>query len=336
MLAPASSSHCSSSASASRLKQPPKETGGDRSEAERQIHSSHLRDDDSAAISSSLPSSSLGIGGDGRQLQEATVITTNTTRDLMVFGRENFATNPPMLRVLHQLYGRRRLRRIGVVSKSSVDQSLFAQRASAVVRSMLHHRQPLFQCDNFSVVEEAIHASYKRCNLLREWRFAENLFIGAAAETEAKTKIITFFKELWDLQHRQRNSSSDHHSTNRNVLSAKCLEAVRLLMVLRSVEALEGCLRSRTPDRPFYAELLARRNPKELMQQLGDGQMDQLDLALLADALHVRFEVFNGGETQAPANVAAVYPDKKLQRSFVGLPSLSRETTAAILRARVV
>ncbi len=54
------------------------------------------------------------------------------------------------------------------------------------------------------------------------------------------------------------------------------LEAVKLLMVLRALEALDSTVTTRVPARPFYADLFVRHNPKELMDRLQRGIFEEV------------------------------------------------------------
>lgn len=47
-------------------------------------------------------------------------------------------------------------------------------------------------------------------------------------------------------------------------------------MVLRAVDALDATVLSRHPVRPFYADLFAQHNPKEVMHRLDNGLFDDV------------------------------------------------------------
>uniref|UniRef100_A0A0N5CI50 Cilia- and flagella-associated protein 300 n=1 Tax=Strongyloides papillosus TaxID=174720 RepID=A0A0N5CI50_STREA len=113
---------------------------------------------------------------------------------------------------------------------------------------------------------------------------------GTPSTNTFEKEILTYLYALWKLQH-------DVCGIEEIVISPEAIEGAKFLMVLKSINVFQYIFEysKNIRCRSFYNHLFAMRNPKEIMLKLNDKNetIDQYDLALFADTVNVKIQLFD-------------------------------------------
>jgi len=196
----------------------------------------------------------------------------------------------------------------------------------ATVIGAAHFRLPIFKCQSFRIVPEAVDASMKRCSF-----FAErcSTYFGSTTPEGTRAYILQCMQKLWQLHESvqqdelQSNVQCEFPSTSAFSLITECMnelvDGMKVLMALRSLETYEEILFTRRTPFPFYTDLFRVYTPATYAEQKlfrpvtssssspSPADMDDLDIALLADTLSIRIELFRPHSPHP--EFVAVYPE---------------------------
>uniref|UniRef100_A0A915B431 RUN domain-containing protein n=1 Tax=Parascaris univalens TaxID=6257 RepID=A0A915B431_PARUN len=246
-----------------------------------------------------------------RRSLPTTGVRLHGTRDLMVWAREQFTSDSPQMKVLQTLYtSERRLKRIGVKRSDDLSTHLLA----SVLHSAIYHNLDVFSCSNFDIVHQAVIGAFARYDFLKQWQFPTNSASQAdSSNTVSNDRLaIDVMRTLWDVQH-----SSD--IPKERIPDVRCVEALRLMIVLRAIDVFENLDEIHSLPRSFYSRLFADHDPRQIMHRIVEGIFDENELCLLADTLRIRMEVFDCSKlVNDTTPLTYVYPDR--ENSFPVLP----------------
>uniref|UniRef100_A0AC35UDE5 SERPIN domain-containing protein n=1 Tax=Rhabditophanes sp. KR3021 TaxID=114890 RepID=A0AC35UDE5_9BILA len=99
-------------------------------------------------------------------------------------------------------------------------------------------------------------------------------------------------------------------------VSEEAVEGAKLLMVLKSINIHSTSFETTSYPTPrdFYPHLFSLRHPKQIMTKVNsfNSIMDPFDLALFADTVNIKMEVFDLSPSHLTKhNMVALYPDNK-------------------------
>ncbi|KHN74405.1 hypothetical protein Tcan_15854, partial [Toxocara canis] len=153
----------------------------------------------------------------------------------------------------------------------------------------------------------AIVGAFARYDFLKQWPLLREDIVSQnnSSNTVMSNDLLAvdIMRTLWDVQHAGSGARE-------KIVDGRCVEALRLMLVLRALDVFESLDEFHSLPRSFYSRLFTDHNPRQIMHRINEGIFEEDELCLLADTLRIRLEIFDctiSAKNESPS--MHLYPD---------------------------